>query len=265
MMLLIQNIKPPWRGSSVDAKMTSARCAELQNSFFFFSFVPRRSISAVLWTEVTFMIHGMNEHLVCAYKSPVRIRKWLFQVSWQKEVSLKLAKFTKRTLVNLIWGGGGEGGKGKNPFSFPWGLIHKLPMFLNTVFNNKNKLEGLELWWWGPSPAACLWSPAGTCAQPRRHFWLRASAFAPSLGQWELSPGPGVKLWAGREGASLHTRARGTLPSSSARGAGAPPAPGLPSAPSQALDAAHFQFKETDQTSSKARVLRSGVERRYSR
>lgn len=48
------------------------------------------------------MIHGMNEHLVGAYKSAVQIRKWLFQVSLQKEVSLKLAKFTERTLVNLI-------------------------------------------------------------------------------------------------------------------------------------------------------------------
>lgn len=61
-----------------------------------------RVLEQCFWTEVTFMIHGMNEHLVGTYKSTVRIRKWLFQVSLQKEVSLKFAKFTERAFVNLI-------------------------------------------------------------------------------------------------------------------------------------------------------------------
>lgn len=48
------------------------------------------------------MIHSMNEHLVGTFKSAVCVRKWLFQVSVQKEVSPNVAKFTERTFMNLI-------------------------------------------------------------------------------------------------------------------------------------------------------------------
>lgn len=48
------------------------------------------------------MIHGMNEHSLGAYKSALRVRKRLFQVLLQKEVSLRLAKFTETARVNLI-------------------------------------------------------------------------------------------------------------------------------------------------------------------
>lgn len=123
------------------------------------------------------------------------------------------------------------------------------------------------------SAAACLRPLAGACVEPRRLFWLHASASSspPITGKTRaLFYAPQVKLWVGTEGASPHTSARGILPSSSATRAGCLQSQGTAgSRGAWALLAKcwmRLNFSSKKQiTSSKARVLRPGVERRYFR